>query len=128
MLAVHFNWLTIVVAAIVSFVVGGVWYSPPLFGKRWSELVGGMSAMKLVESFVVSLIAAFLLSIVISWTGASRYSEGLLVGGVGWLAFAGTGVLGNIAFEPKRMELDLINAGNQLLGFLAMGALIAHWK
>ncbi|MFT4767423.1 MAG: hypothetical protein ACI8RN_000549 [Glaciecola sp.] len=34
--AVSINWMaTVVVAAVVGFVVGGLWYSPILFGKIW---------------------------------------------------------------------------------------------
>ncbi len=33
--ATHINWLAVLVAGISSFVVGGIWYSPGLFGKAW---------------------------------------------------------------------------------------------
>jgi hypothetical protein len=29
------NWLAVLVAGISAFVVGGIWYSPGLFGKAW---------------------------------------------------------------------------------------------
>src|SRR4249919_2352544 len=31
------NWLAALVAGISSFVVGGIWYSPGLFGKAWMK-------------------------------------------------------------------------------------------
>ena len=31
------NWLAVLVAGISSFVVGGIWYSPGLFGKAWMK-------------------------------------------------------------------------------------------
>lgn len=34
------NYLPIVVAAVVSMVLGGLWYSPLLFGKIWMNLQG----------------------------------------------------------------------------------------
>ena len=34
------NWLAVIVAAIVIFVLGGLWYSPALFAKRWIALQG----------------------------------------------------------------------------------------
>ena len=33
------NWWAIIVAAIVKFVIGGIWYMP-LFGKQYRELMG----------------------------------------------------------------------------------------
>ena len=34
------NYLAIVVAAIVIFILGGLWYSPMLFSRRWVKLIG----------------------------------------------------------------------------------------
>ena len=31
------NWLAVLVAGISAFVVGGIWYSPGLFGKAWMK-------------------------------------------------------------------------------------------
>src|SRR5436190_23008814 len=31
----NINWLAVLVAGISAFVLGGVWYSPALFGKAW---------------------------------------------------------------------------------------------
>ena len=29
------NWLAVLAATVAAFVLGGLWYSPVLFGKRW---------------------------------------------------------------------------------------------
>eukprot|EP01035_Chromulina_nebulosa_P045408 gene45408-61528_t len=34
------NWWAILVAGISAFIVGGVWYSPSLFGKAWMADTG----------------------------------------------------------------------------------------
>ncbi len=34
------NYLAILVAAFVQFVIGGLWYSPLLFGKHWMKIMG----------------------------------------------------------------------------------------
>ena len=34
------NWIAIVVAALASFLLGGLWYSPVLFGKAWQREAG----------------------------------------------------------------------------------------
>ena len=34
------NWLAVVVSAILSFMLGALWYSPLMFGKKWAEGVG----------------------------------------------------------------------------------------
>ncbi len=133
MAAIHFNWIAILIAAVITFAVGGLWYAPPVFGKRWRQMIGepagqGSPASALALSGVVTLVAAILLAVVISWTGAVRYRDGLLVGLVGWAAFAGTGALTNVIFERRRFGVLLINGGYQLVGFLIMGAILAHWR
>jgi hypothetical protein len=32
------NYLAVLVAALSTFVLGGLWYSPMLFGKAWMQL------------------------------------------------------------------------------------------
>ena len=34
------SWLAVIVGAVVSFLVGWLWYSPKLFGPKWAEGVG----------------------------------------------------------------------------------------
>lgn len=129
MAPLHFNWIAILVAAIINFAIGGIWYAPPVFGKRWFALIGKRpGGSELGASGVVTLVAAILLAVIISWTRAAGIVDGLLVAGIGWLTFAGTGGIANVIFERKRMELFWINGAYQLLGFLIMGAIIAQWK
>lgn len=33
------NWFAVIVAAVGSFILGGLWYSPMLFSKRWQKEV-----------------------------------------------------------------------------------------
>ncbi|HNI11929.1 MAG TPA: DUF1761 family protein, partial [bacterium] len=34
------NWLAIIVASISAFVLGGIWYSPLMFGNAWMKVAG----------------------------------------------------------------------------------------
>lgn len=34
------NWVVVLVGAIVSFIVGSIWYSPMLFGNGWRKGLG----------------------------------------------------------------------------------------
>ena len=34
------NWIAVVVAAVGSFLLGGLWYSPAMFGKVWQREAG----------------------------------------------------------------------------------------
>ncbi len=65
------NWLAVTVGTVVSFLVGWVWYSPKLFGKKWAEGSGVSldSADKMpIFAMVTQLVALLLLALVIGIT------------------------------------------------------------
>ncbi len=65
------NWLAVTVGTVVSFLIGWVWYSPKLFGKKWAEGSGVSldSADKMpVFAMVTQLLALLLLALVIGVT------------------------------------------------------------
>ena len=35
------NWIAVLVAAVACFLLGGLWYSPALFGRIWNAENGG---------------------------------------------------------------------------------------
>ena len=36
----NISWLAVIVGAVASFLVGWLWYSEKLFGKKWAEGLG----------------------------------------------------------------------------------------
>lgn len=65
------NWLAVIVGAIVSFLLGWLWYSPKLFGLKWAEgsrvEIGSASSMP-VFAMAMQLIGLLLLSSVVGIT------------------------------------------------------------
>ncbi len=64
------SWLAVIVATVLSFVLGGLWYSPRVFGARWaegcgvdleSEDAGKHAAKALSVQFVSTLLLAWVL-------------------------------------------------------------------
>ena len=120
MAPLHFNMIAIVVAAIINFALGGLWYAQPVFGRYWVAAIGkrpGVSA--LAASGGTSLPAAILLAVVIGWTRASTVGDGLLVAGIGWLAFAWTG--GAAAIFERSEAASSSSRGIEIAGLLDDG-------
>ncbi len=67
------NWLAVVVGAVLSFLLGWLWYSPVLFGKKWAEGVGvelgGASAMP-IGAMVAQIVGIVLLAWLFGVTAA----------------------------------------------------------
>ena len=126
------NLFAILVAALTSFVIGGLWYSPILFGKAWMEENGfaeddkpGNMGMIFGTTFVLSLIISFNLAAFLG--SEATFTWGLTAGalaGIGWVA-AAIGIL--YLFERKSMRLFLINAGYHAVTFTIMGGILGLW-
>jgi hypothetical protein len=125
------NWLAVIVAALVPFLIGSVWYGP-LFAKPWSELTGirrgtpGQNSMGLTMgmSLVLNLVIATSLAMFI---GRTEWSFGLLAGFAAGFTFVAMAFGITYLFESRPLKLWLINAGYQTVVFTIMGAIIGAW-
>lgn len=130
-----FNYLAILAATVSSFMLGGLWYSPGLFGRAWMQEMGftdeslkarGSIGLIMGVSFLLELVMAFNLA---AFMGAqASLSFGLFAGaaaGFGWVALS-FGV--TYLFERKSLRLFLINAGYHGVAFTVMGAILGAWR
>jgi Protein of unknown function (DUF1761) len=124
----HLNGLAILVAALLRFVIGFIWWSPPLFGGAWNapELRRRMP-WAVAASVVTALLMAFVLAHAVAYAGAQGPAQGALVGFWNWLGFVATVTLMVTFSQPKPLQTFLIQNGYQALSIIAMGALLASW-
>jgi hypothetical protein len=131
------NWLALVLAAVVAFMLGGLWYSPVLFAKQWMaahahspEDVARMKAdapRAYGISFVCFLVMAFILQMLLNHLDAHTWQSGVLWAVHLWLGFAVTiGLMANV-YSGKKFSVFVIDAGYQLLYFVVMGAILGAW-
>jgi len=124
------NYLAILLAALSTFLLGGLWYSPAAFGKAWmkengfteEDLKKGSMLKIFGLAFVLALISAINLAMFLG--PEKEVSMGAAYGfaaGFGWVAtFVGTHYL----FERKSFKLFLINAGYSVVALTIMGVII----
>lgn len=136
---VEVNYVAILVAAIVSMVIGFAWYSPMILGKPWMKLKGyTQESLKAAQkemgklyglSFILALVTAYVLSHVMTLSeafyGYERLQVGLTTAFWMWLGFIMPVQLTDQIFGEKKWQLFGINTGYQLLALLAMGVVIA---
>jgi hypothetical protein len=130
----HFNFAAIFVAALMSFAIGGLWYSPLLFARAWMK-EAGLTEQQTQEApmgrifglaAVASLVMAFNLAAFIGPKASLGF--GLFAGAaaaIGWVAMS-LGVI--YLFEQRSLKLWLINSGYQVIAYTLMGGLIGVWK
>src|SRR4051812_13797533 len=90
---IHF--LAVVLAALSSFLVGGLWYSPILFAKAWmkhtglteQDLARGSKAAVFGGAFVNALVSSLVLALFLGPKAGVGFgaTAGFLVG-FGWVA------------------------------------------
>ena len=132
------NYLAVLVAGLVAFLVGGVWYTA-LFGKLWVRLQGYseakikemQAAMSPPRFFGGMLLSYLVLALVMALLLANFTQPGMLTGAVlGFLLWLGPAaaiaMTGYIASD-KPFTLYLIDVGCQLVYLVLMGALLGAW-
>ena len=134
----HVNALAVLVAAVLTMVLGAVWYSPVLFAKQWMAAQGytpeALEQMKrkgMIRGYAVSflcyLVMAYVVALFASYMQATSFAQGLWLGFLVWLGFAATiGLTGNI-FSQKPIAAWVIDAGYQLAYLLIMSVVLTLW-
>ena len=133
------NFWPILVASIVAFAIGALWYSPILFGKEWMAL-NKMSASDVdaakakgvwkmyVSQFVITLISYSVLGFLVVSSGMWGASNGAFLGFFLWLGFVMPIGASGLFWEKKPFKLVLINVVGTLLTLVIGGAIIGAWK
>ena len=129
------NYLAVIAAAAAAIAIGALWYSPAVFGGIWLKLSGASpetvaagAAKAYAWAFAVALVTAFLLALVIDWTGAGSWRCGLLIGIVAWLGFSATTRAYGVIFAARPMPLFFLDTGYDLASYAAMGAILGGWR
>ena len=134
--AYEINWLAVLVGALSSFAVGGLWYSPLLFAKPWmaaigkteDELRGAAGPLPYIVAFVATAISAIVLSMVADWAGVDDFLSGALLGLIVGIGLIATAYTTTYAFEGRPTALLLINAGHDIARAVVVGAIVGGWQ
>lgn len=130
----NLNWLAIIAAAVSSFLIGGLWFSPLMFVNRWMKEAGiqkednrNKNMAKIFGvAFILSLIASFFLAMFIGkGAGAAFGALAGFMAGFGWvLTYVGIIYL----FESRSFVHFAINAGYSVVSLTVMGLIIGAWQ
>ncbi len=135
---IQINYLSVIVAAIVGFVIGWLWYGP-LFGKTWAGLMGWSGEQmkaKMAESMTQTMVVAFVGQLVMAYVLAhfvvvwnvTEYAGAFQLAFWSWLGLVAPVLLGQILWESKPTKLYLINVFHYLVVIYAMVLVLGYWK
>lgn len=129
------NVWAVLVCTAVTFVLGGLWYSPLLFAKPWmaivqkteQELNQGATSRYLL-ALIASFVSSAVLAVFIALAEPVTVGIGIRVGFLAWLGFAGLTSLVTQFFEHRSMKLWAIDSGYNLVSFVISGIILAAWR
>src|SRR6202521_1815630 len=134
------NYLAVLAAAVVIFILGGLWYSPVLFVKKWVALQGKTEEQMRAEAasanmplmygsaFVSALITAIVMAHILAHmasimpTGAVH---GAFFGAMAWLGFVAPTTYATALFSGTPKQLWLIDSTYYLVSFMLAGLILA---
>ena len=135
------NLWAVLVSALATMVVGFVWYSPMLFAKPWTILMGydPNDKAKLAEmqknagpsyamSLVASILSAIVLGKILEVADVRTALYGMEIGLAIWLGIVTTVQFTGALFSKQPFKLYLINTGYQAVCYVAMGAILGGWR
>ncbi len=131
---VAINWKAVLLATVVSFVLGALWYGP-LFGKPWMRSIGidpaaarqapkiGLRRM-LSITFILEWMMAICLAYFIGTADAAHGALYGLLTGLPWVASA---IAVNSLYEQKPAAYIFITGGYWTVVFTLMGLILGAW-
>jgi hypothetical protein len=135
------NYWAIATGAVLSMILGFIWYGP-LFGKKWMEIVGvspsDLEARKKMQKTAGPLyLAQFVLTLFQVFVLAHLIADAQQAGGLEralwiWAAFVIPTLAGAVMWTNQSGKLKwarfLIQGGYQLVLFIIFGLLLQYWK
>ncbi len=128
------NIWAILAAAVSAFVLGGLWYSPMIFGAAWkranrfgTDEPPAATAKIFAISFGLRLVMALNLAMFLNdpKTNLAWGATAGFLAGFGWAAM-GIGIVS--LFERRPLSYVLINGGYLTVALTLMGAILGAWR
>ena len=135
------NWLAVVACVVASMIIGSIWFSPKTFFPIWWKAIGksdsqnpggsttGMGVtwgLIVFSSFVQAVFMSLFVNAMGSMTGGATLVSGAMAGFLLWLGFVAPSSLTNKLFAD-RLKAWVLEAGNHLVTFVVMGAIVGAW-
>src|SRR3954462_11596870 len=127
------NMWAVLTAGVASMILGGLWYTPMLFGKAWSAASGvteeqarsANMAKIMAAPSVLAVIGAAVCAMFLGPKPAPLFATAAGLS-AGLCRVAGSFGI-NYLFEQRPLRLFLINGGYHTLQYTLIGAVLGLW-
>lgn len=140
------NWLAVIVAALVYFALGAIWYGP-IFGEAWVQGAFNMSmsefetymsatmqsgmaspAFNYIITFLLQFATAFVLWVILFISQSLNMGKAILVAVIFWFAFNVAPGMIEYLFDQSSTAVFMIHKGYHLVGYVLIAVILVLWK
>jgi hypothetical protein len=132
------NYWAILVAAVVFWLLGAVWFSG-LFRKVWSSGLAKLGLKiqkpstsemkkKLVLSFLINIIQVWGMAAIVSGFQIMTVQPAICIGLLVGVCFAGVSIGCRSLWENRGLKLTCIDMGYPIVGFVISAVILALWQ
>ena len=133
------NWLAVIVAAAVYFVIGAAWFAPAVFGRPWMAAIGfdesrprpEMNPTSYVGPAVFYLVASIATGLLAAATGTDTLAEGVVLGLVVGVGYALVVTATDAVFDPNKPKpwtWFAISGAYHVVSLVIIGMIIGAWQ
>jgi len=131
------NYMAVVAASVMFFVVGSIWFSF-LFSGQWTrelkrhnvsikQPANNEMYIKMLLTFAANYLACLCMAYLVEMTGSSTTQSGLILGSIAALGFAFTAIGSVFIWENRSLKLFLIDVGYPVVGIIAAAVMLSVW-
>jgi hypothetical protein len=133
------NWLAVIVAAVVYFVIGAAWFAPAVFGRPWTAAIGfdesrprpEMNPMSYAGPALFYLIASVATGLLAAATETDTLGEGAILGLVVGVGYALVVTATDAVFDPNKPKpwtWFAISGAYHVVSLVIVGMIIGAWQ
>lgn len=125
------DYLSVLIAGIVSMLLGGIWYHTSCFGKKWAAAHNyDISCLKgdfwsYLLALINSLIIAWMFAVFYNALGISSLLGAIWLAFLTWFGFVATTQFSGVVWAKKPLNAYFIDAGFFLCALL--GISLTYW-
>jgi hypothetical protein len=136
------SWLPVLACVVAGMIIGSIWFAPKTFFPIWWKAIGktgepgsgttgsmGVTwGLVILASFVQAVFMSLMVTAMGSLTpGGATLGSGATAGFLLWLGFVAPSSLTNKLFAGQ-LKAWVLEAGNHLVTFVVMGAILGAWR
>jgi hypothetical protein len=130
------NWLAVIVATLVWFVLGAAWYIAPPIATRWAR-AGGIQipedqrpdAKPFVLTLLVYLVVTLVTAMLAVATGTETVGQGAVLGAlVGIVLVSANAISAIYDQKPEPVTYLWVNGVFNFVALVVVGAILGAWR